>query len=246
MANLKLKIEFNKGKAGIALDRLESVVEAVRRFLSSLGEDIELVEPTAWIGNDFKNGSVEFVTEYPRDVEVLKLTRFNSIVLAMGRSERPASVRDYTANQFFDLATVLDTGESAKMSVFAEDGRELPFEISRRTALAAQSLNLLPYRETLGSVQGTIHSWYRESKPPYFVLRELSSRNLITCIYEPSDYEAIYAAMAAREQIVHVRGMILTDTRKHEIKNVRVKNMILAEPFGYEEVEKFLRTSRAQ
>ena len=127
MPTLKLKIEFNKGRPGIGLDRLENVVEAVRRFLSSLGEDIELADPTAWIGNDFKNGSIEFVTEYPRDVEVLKLTRFNSILLAMGRSERPPSVRDYTANQFFSLASILDTGVSAGMSVFSEDAGGVSF-----------------------------------------------------------------------------------------------------------------------
>jgi hypothetical protein len=247
MATLKLKIEFNKGKPGIGLDKLEKVVESVRRFLSSLGEDIELLEPNAWVGNNFKNGSVEFVNEYPRDVEVLKLDKFNSILLAMGRSERPPAVRDYTANQFFDLAVELDIdGQKANMAVFSKDGTELPFEIGRKTAIAAQSLNLLPYRDTLGSVQGTIHSWYRESKEPYFVLRELSSRNLIKCFYEDDDYQAIYDALKNREQIVHVRGTVSTDTRKHEIRHVHVKSMILAEPFGYEDLERFLGASRPQ
>lgn len=246
MANLRLRIQFNKGKSGVALNKLEHVVESVRLFLASLGEDIELLDPAAWVGGDFKNSSVQFVAEYPRPVDVGKLERFNDSVLALGRSEYPPSVRPYTANQFFNLASVLDSEEIADMAVFSENGDVIPFEVSRKTATAAQSLNLLPFRETLGSVQGTIHSWYREAKPPYFVLRELSSRDLISCLYEPDDYAAIYKAMAGLEQVVHVHGIILSDTRKHKISHVRVKNMILAEPFGYEDVEKFLRTSRAQ
>jgi hypothetical protein len=246
MANLKLRIEFNKGKPGVDLDKLEHVIESMRRFLASLGEDIELLDPTAWIGIDFKNGSLGFVTEYPRVVDGGKLTRFNDAVLAVARSEYPASLRQQTANQFFNLASVFDIGETADMAVFSESGAEIQFEISRKTVTDAQSLKLLPFRETLGSVQGTIHSWFREAKNPYFVLRELSSRDLINCHYEPDDYPAIYKAMEIRDQVVHVRGTILTDTRKHEIKHVRVKDMILAEPFGYEDVEKFLKTSRAQ
>jgi hypothetical protein len=218
----------------------------MRRFLTSMGEDIELVDPNAWVGANFKNGSLQFVSEYHRDVDGGKLTRFNNAILAMGRSEYPPSVRQYTANQFFTLASVLDTEEIADMTVFSESGEEIKFEVSRKTVLVAQSLNLLPFRETLGSVQGTIHSWYREAKPPYFVLRELSSRNLISCLYEPDDYPAIYRAMEICDQVVHIRGMILTDTRKHEIRHIRVKNLIIAEPFGYEDVETFLRTSRAQ
>ena len=246
MANLKLRIEFNKGKKGVALDKLENVIESMRRFLASLGEDIELIDPTAWIGADFKNGSLEFVSEYPREVDGGKLARFNNALLAMGRSEFPPSIRESTANQFFNLASVLDAEEIANMAVFSETGEEVAFEVSRKTVSNAQSLNLLPFREALGSVQGAIHSLYKESKQPYFVLRELSSRDLIKCHYEPGDYQAIYKALEIPDQIVHVRGMILTDTRKHEIHHVRVKEMILAESFGYEDVEKFLRTSRAQ
>ena len=246
MANLKLRVEINKGKTGISLDKLQHVIESIRRFLISLGEDIELIDPNAWVGGDFKNGSLQWVNGYPREVEGAKLARFNDAIIAMGRSEYPPSVRPYTANQFFHLASVLEPEEIADMAVFSENGDEVQFEVSRRTASLAQSLNILPFRDNLGSVQGTIHSWYREAKPPYFVLRELSSRDLITCLYEPDDYPAIYRAMEIRDQVVHVGGMISTDTRKHQIRHVRVKNLILAEPFGYEDVEKFLRTSRAQ
>ena len=47
MSSLRLRITLNKGRRGIALSRLEDLVEELRRFLSSTGDDISLSEPDA-------------------------------------------------------------------------------------------------------------------------------------------------------------------------------------------------------
>lgn len=49
MANIRLKIELNRGKRGISLDKLEKVVLEMRRFLESMSDDIELAEPESWV-----------------------------------------------------------------------------------------------------------------------------------------------------------------------------------------------------
>lgn len=247
MANLRLKIELNKGKRGISLDKLEKVVQEMRRFLVSMSDDIELAEPTSWVAVDFMNGSLEFASEYTYPVASPKLTRFNDAIIALARSEFPQSVQRSTANQFFQLASTLEQDETADISVFGESNDQIPIQISQRTAILARMIKVLPFREAIGSIQGRIHSLYKESKPhPYFTLRELSTANLIKCEYENDVYPDIIRALGVIDQVIHVRGAVMSDTRGHSIHHVKVSQIMLADPYGFEDVEKFLGANRSQ
>jgi hypothetical protein len=247
MANLRLHVELNKGKRGIALDKLEKVVQEMRRFLESMGDDIELIEPESWVGLDFTNGSLGFASEYSHVVAAPKLARFNDTIVALARSEFPQSIQRSTANKFFQLASVLEQDETADISVFNEGGVPIPMQISQRTAILARMIKVLPFRETIGSIQGKIHSLYKESKPsPYFTLRELSTENLIKCLYEAEVYPDIIRALSEIDQVIHVRGRIMADTRGHSIHHVNVSQILLADPYGFADVEKFLGANRKQ
>jgi hypothetical protein len=242
MSRLRLRVHFNKGREGIALDKLERIVEEMRKFLASVSNDIELLEPNGWLGTQFKTGSLEFISTYSHDVDNLKLDRFNNAIVALGRSEFPPSLDESTANQFFDLATLLDAEEKADMAVFSDNDLPISFEVSRDTATKAQSWEILPFREALGAIQGTIHSLHNGSKPPYFTLRELSTRHLVRCLYRPEDYPTLLEALQhSEQQVIHVRGTVTTNTRRREIYEVKVKQLILAETYGYEDVERFLK-----
>jgi hypothetical protein len=240
MANLRLKIELNKGKRGISLEKLEKVVQEMRRFLESMAEDIELIEPGSWVGVDFTNSSLGFATEYVYDVATPKLDRFNGAIFTLVNSEYPQSLQRSTSNKFFELARNLDQGETAEISVFDQRQVPIPMRISYETYEVARRIRVLPSRETIGSVQGKIHSLYKESRPPHFTLRELSTENLIRCIYEPDVYPDIIRALTVNDQVIHVRGVITTDTRGHSIYHVKVRDLKLAPSYGYEDVEKFL------
>jgi hypothetical protein len=247
MSYLRLRITLNKGKSGISLDKLEKVVEELRKFLVSVGDDMELTEPASWVGLDFHNGSLEFTSQYQQDVGPVKLDRFNGAIVMLAKSEFPPYFHPSTSEHFFDLANFLDVDETAELGVFDEDDKVVALEISRRTATLARFISVLPYRETIGSVQGKIHSLYKESKPhPHFMLRELSTDYLIKCQYRESDYPAIVRALEVKEQVLHIRGRIVTDTRGRCIHHVSVEEILLADPYGIEDVEKFLRGERTQ
>lgn len=240
MANLRLKIELNKGKRGISLSKLEKVVQEMRRFLESMADDIELAEPDSWVGVDFTNGSLAFSTEYVHDVPAPKLDRFNGAIVSLVNSEYPQSLQRSTSNKFFDLARNLDQGETAEICVFDQVRAAISMRITYETYEVARRIKVLPFRETIGSIQGKIHSLYKESKPPHFQLRELATENLIKCLYEPNVYPEIILALSADDQVIHVRGVITTDTRGHSIHHVKVRDITLAPSYGYEDVEKFL------
>jgi hypothetical protein len=246
MSYLKLRITLNKGKRGISLDKLEHIVEELRRFLSSVGDDIDLVEPASWVGVDFKNSSLEFTSEYVLPVDTIKLTRFNGAITTLARSEFPPSLRSSTSEHFFNIASMLDSNENADISVFSEDETPLVFEINRRTATLARFLDVAPFRQTVGAVQGKIHSLYKEAHPPYFMLRELSTENLIKCVYEVEDYPAIIKALENKDQVLHIRGTVVTDTRERNIDHLTVNQIVLADAYGFEDVDKFLRSGKTQ
>ena len=241
MANLKLHIELNKGKRGISLDKLEKVVQEMRRFLESMSDDIELAEPDSWVGVDFTNGSMGFAGEYSHEVPSQKLTRFNDAIMTLAKSEFPQSIQRSTANKFFELAAMLERGETADISVFDEHRNPIPMQVSNMTETIARRIKELPFRESLGAIQGKIHSLYKESKPhPYFTLRELSTGDLIKCLYDVEMYSTIVRALGEIDQVLHVGGVIVTDTRGRSINHVKVREVILAEPYRYEDVERFL------
>ena len=247
MSQLRLRITLNKGKRGISLDKLEKVVEEMRKFLVSLGDDMELTEPASWVGLDFHNGSLALTSQYQPEVGPVKLERFNSAIVMLAKSEFPPSLRPSTSEHFFEVASFLDVDEIGEIAVFNEDDEPVPLEITPRTATLARFISVLPYRETIGSVQGKIHSLYKESKPhPHFMLRELSTDNLIKCQYEESEYPAIVKALEVKDQVLHVRGRIVTDTRGRSIHHLRVEHILLSDPYGIEDVEKFLGTGESQ
>ncbi len=246
MSHLKLRITLNKGKRGISLGKLEHLVEELRKFLYSIGDDINLVGPTSWVGVDFKNSSLEFTSEYEHIVDTVKLTRFNGAIVTLARSEFPQSLRPSTSEHFFNMAGMLDSEETADIAVFNADDTPVLFEINRKTAKLARFIDVLPFRQTAGAIQGKIHSLYKESRPAHFVLRELSTDNLIKCVYESDDYPAIIKALQNKDQVIHVRGTVVTDTRERNIDHVTVKQILLAESYGFEDVESFLSVGKPQ
>lgn len=246
MAQIKLQVEVNKGKKGIPFGKLESLIEDMRRFLTSVAEDIELVEPNDWIALDFENGSLGFVSEYPYDAAVKKLNDFNEAIIALGRSEFPPSIRKSTANAFFDLADKLEEGEAAGFVVFDKDGNSVPTEVTKETAIQARLITVLPYRRSEGSVQGKIHSLYKESKPlPFFHLRELSTEHLVKCFYHPSEYPNVLRALEVADQVIHVRGTVVYHTRNRDIDHIDIRQIRMADPYDFDDVKKFLHTDGA-
>lgn len=247
MSYLRLRVKIQKDKRGVSLEKLEKIVSETRKFLVAIGEDLELGDPSTWVGVDFRNGSLSFTNESSSNANQSQLSRFNESVIALGRSEFPAATRESTANQFFKVAASLDVDEAVQFGVFPVDKpRPKWITITRKTALLAEPQGLLPYRETLGSVQGTIHSLYKESREPFFYMRELSTESLVKCFYDPQDYALIVEALEIKTQVIHVRGVVMSNTQDKSIKHISVNNIVRAKTFDFEDVEKFLHASRPQ
>lgn len=247
MSHLRLRVKLNKGKRGISLEKLEKIVAETRKFLVSIAEDLDIGDPSSWVGVDFRNGSLSFTNESHTTVNEVQAERFNESIIALARSEFPPMTREATAEQFFKVAASLDADERAKIGIFPVSSKPAKWlTISRGTAVLARPEQQLPYRQTIGSIQGTIHSLFKESRESFFYIRELSSEYLIKCFYGADDYPAIVRALQVRGQVLHVHGLVVTNTSTRSVKHVQVDRIVLADPFGFEDVERFINEGTTQ
>ena len=60
----------------------------------------------------------------------------------------------------------------------------------------------------LGEIQGTVHSFFKESKRPHLMVRELSTKELVKCYFDPMMYEKAVETLVERDSVVFVEGRI--------------------------------------
>ena len=59
MSELKIKLELNKGRKGVPIDRLAQVANEARKFFEMFAKDVELGDGE-WVAEEFTNGSLGF------------------------------------------------------------------------------------------------------------------------------------------------------------------------------------------
>jgi hypothetical protein len=235
-----VRIELNKGRVGIPLKKLSDVVMETERFLRMLAEDSG-VDPKdgQWLGLDFTNGSVNFNAEYVGKVRQKEVRAFNSGFDDVRRGKPVNKVRVETRYQYARIAEKLDADEAIGFGTYEKDD-DLPtsFRLSKLDLPIILTDLQVPV-QSIGSIQGTIHSVYLGSQPPHFFLRELASDTLVKCIYAHEKYAEVAKALQSETSVVHVNGEITIDTKQRIFEQIKVAQITLAEPLSGGEFEEF-------
>jgi len=64
MANLRIRVELNKGRVGMPLGKMANITHETMKFLKMVCEDIGALEVAdKWIALNFENDSVDFDCE---------------------------------------------------------------------------------------------------------------------------------------------------------------------------------------
>jgi hypothetical protein len=242
MANLKLRIELNKGRKGIPLEKLEQAIRQIRGFLTLFAEDLDVPRPNLWNGIDFRNGSVAYTAEHQGEVPPPLVARFDEGVINLARNERPANVRPVTIAQFHTIVEPLPSDDHIRLGLFPLEGKRMKWLKVSRSSLNLPTGIVLAERKSIGSAQGVIHSLFKEGKEPFFQLRDQYTGQLVKCTYRPEEeYEAIVEALRVPERVVHVHGLIREVAgQEKRIALIEVDRILLADPFSFEDVEKFI------
>ena len=230
----KIKIELNKGKHGVELEKLATIARDTAKFLTSLS--VDLGDPEAeWIADNFKNGSVCFEVQSRREIKAEPKVWRNAMhaVMANDFSDDVLNVRirPETRARFFDISKALPEGDSAAFGI-CENGADSNVEWHRldKTLANEASATSVPKIKNHGEIQGIVHAFFKETKSPKLVIRELSTRNLVDCFFDETMYAHAVELLRDKDGVVFVEG-IVSETETGEISEIKVSDFTPAPEF---------------
>ncbi len=231
----KIRIELNKGKKGVELDKLAAVARETSKFLTSLS--VDLGEPeTEWLADNFENGSVCFEIESKREIrtepEVWKRAFRSVMDNSFSDDFVNVKVRPETRARYFDISKALPDGEFLSVGVAVNGDSEGGFEWHRldKSLASAAAYSAEPKIKCHGEIQGIVHAFFKETKTPKLVMRELSTRNLVDCYFEEEMYEHAVALLQDKNGVIFVEGTV-SESLDGEITEISVSDFTPAPEF---------------
>ncbi len=241
MAKIRIPIVLNKGRIGIPLHKLGAIVKETETYLRMLAEDIDLPgDKNQWLGLDFQSGSLNFTAEYIPPVEPLKATQFVVAFVDVRHGRPVPSVRSNTRYQYAKIAEQLDEDELIEFSLYKDPESTIVdvLALSKRDIPAIIGEIQGPV-ESFGSIQGVIHSVFMGSFPRHFFIRELSTGDLIKCVYSSAQYPDLAKALREEAIVVHVYGLIKMDMVNRRVEQMTMQNIEGTEKLSTKDFEEF-------
>src|SRR6266849_7663861 len=133
MSRLRIRMELNRGGAGVPLHKLASGVDEAQRFFRMLGEDVHIVKGSGvWLGCDFDNKSLNFTAEDVWPVEPAQILKFYAAF------DGVTQLRRATIAQFARIADSIDEDELIGFGLYLNYQESEPSEwrsLSKREAM---------------------------------------------------------------------------------------------------------------
>ena len=243
MAELRIPVLLNKGRKGIPFNKLARISYELQQFLALLGEDLQIAPGSGWIATGFYEGSFGCTAEKIDPVEERKTRAFKQAFRNVAKRKPDARVRPSTVRQYTRIGEPLDLGELVEFGLPKSDADEATeewCELTKQEALLIAS-EVQSVVRSHGGVQGVIHSVFFGASPPHFQLRELSTGELVKCIYSSrKQYDQLAEVLKEENAVVHVYGVIKTDLVNRQIEELRVDRIEPAETFSKEDFDRFV------
>jgi hypothetical protein len=242
VAELRIPIILNKGRKGIPLQKLARISYELQQFLGLLGEDLHIDTGAGWLGTGFYEGSFGCTIEKVDPVEDHKAAAFKQAFRNIATRKPDARVRPSTIRQYTRIADPMDPGELVEFSLPKSDADEQNewCELTKQEAESIAS-EVQSVVRSHGGIQGVIHSVFFGASPAHFQLRELSTGELIKCVYSSrKQYDELAAVLKQQDAVIHVYGTIKTDLVNRQIEELRVDRIEMADSFSREDFERFV------
>jgi hypothetical protein len=252
---LRVLVELH-GKGGVSLHRLPQLLANIQQFLDMLAADTHAGEGSDWTGLDFHGAEPSYTAATVEHVAEDKAGDFYRAFRAIVKNRPDERVRYATLAQFAQIAESLEPNERVEFGLVEEEPEEIKaagsakvthppdlewLRVTKETAATATIANeTQALVKAYGSVQGIIHSLFLRSRPPYFHLRELSTGNLVRCIYEQSQYQEIVQALTEENAVLHVFGLSHTDLTSRKLIDLRVDKIEVSHKLTLEALEHFI------
>jgi hypothetical protein len=241
MRHVRIRVEVNKGRVGMPLDKLAAIAGDTVEFLNSLTQDLGLEEPAhAWLAEQFANDSVDFDCRFVLPLEEQPASRLSSalrMVFANDYSDATTAmlIRPDTRRRYARIARPLDPDEAARFGIY-RDGTVESIEWFALTAALAAEIEepLAGSHRSYGEVQGIVHAFFKEVERPYLKIRELSTQQLVNCYFPMELYRSAVEVLADPGAVVFVEGWTTESAETGFITEVDIVDFRLAPEFREE------------
>jgi len=241
MNPLRIRVELNRGRGGVPLDKLAAIAQETMRFLSLFSRDMGFGNTDhKWIAEKFANHSVDFDCRLVETADETIVRRSRAALRGLmandlSHPELSILIRPETRRQYARIARPLDPQEVAFLGVYEQE-EEHPHEWYQlsRELMAEIEQPLTVERESFGEVQGIIHAFFKETERPHLKVRELSSQQLVNCYFEPEMYRAAVEVLAEPDGIVFVEGWCREDPETGWVTEIKVTDFRPAPAFSLE------------
>jgi hypothetical protein len=238
MAELRLKIELNKGRHGIPIERLAKVAEEAEKFFEMFSNDIHLGKGE-WIAHNFKNGSlgydVSYVGEAPDSIVRVGQKAIDQLTNPKTTPDDLGfGVRRETLLQLARMASHIDADDFVSIGLY--NGRPEPKmrELSKQRYLEIEK-QINQTTVQYGGMQGLITTLFKESNILW--IRELASGDRVSCKFPPHMYNKIWKLLKAKDAIVNVEGWITQ--KKGVIDHLKIETVDESAEYKEGDLEKF-------
>lgn len=202
--------------------------------------------PNLWIAKDFKNGSVYNTAELQALVELDTAVRFNDAVSALTKYKASPEARppDYvsplTIDRFASLRQGLDADETIGIALFdVESGRTKKWTYVDRLQLEQIGESVDAEVRYVGAVMGRTHEWNKGAREPYLIIREISTNELVKCIYSDADYSKVAALFKEKSSVVIVQGLVTYNRLSGKTEVTNAQQYEIAPEFNEGDFEAF-------
>jgi hypothetical protein len=246
-------------RTGISLHRLPILLGDIQLFLDLLVEDAHAGEVSDWIGLDFRGAEVSYTATTAEVVGDDKAVDFYRMFRSVVKNAPDIRVRYETLAQYLKIAEPLELNERVEFGLDTEEAKDdleaiisgsakvshAPtvewLQLTRTSAAAAAPIHeAQALVKAYGAVQGIVHSLFIGSRPPHFQLRELSTGNLVKCVYEDAQYNDIVAALETKNAVLHVFGLTRTDLVNRKLIDLRVDKIQVSRRLTLEDLDAFI------
>ena len=214
-----LKIELNKGRRGIVLQKLSKIVEETEKFLESFAEDMNLSK-TEWLAEKFDNGSVEWQNLYlgpgePKQIAFSKKA-LDDLVSPESTFDSVSSfgVTQKTYLQLAKIAQPLEVDEFIGVGTMNGDGFRMQ-ELTKKRAIRME-LEVSRSIEEYAGFHGTITALFKDNNSCW--LKDYLTGNRIVCSFRPSLYSTIWRLLEKRDGLVNVEGWYQINKNESRLK----------------------------
>ena len=231
MAKLKVKFVLNRGRHGAPLGKFGKISEQVERFLIALTQDCGAqARQGEWVAADFENGSVAFDVDFQGSVEQHIAASFQKNLEFLADFDPDTEglnglMRENTALEYAKIGYLIDPDEEIGLGIVPVNGGKPKW----RAITYAKAENIRTNVESpllgYGSLQGIVHSWFKEALVPYFQFRELATNKLVKVQYRANQYEEVVKAFRQRNMILLISGDCSYDRASRDLFYMRLDRM---------------------